>query len=121
MTRPVSHKFGLTPDDFIQIIRVLEKFPEVQEAIIFGSRAKGNYKPGSDVDIALKGRHLKRETITDIAIELNEETTMPYRFDVLNFNEMEEPELLEHIKRVGKILYTKDTNKNLQNASATEK
>jgi predicted nucleotidyltransferase len=54
--------FGLTHSDLHAIKQVLAKYPQIEQAIIFGSRAKGNYKPGSDVDIALKGAHLTSPT-----------------------------------------------------------
>ncbi len=78
--------FGLTHSDLHAIKQVLAKYPQIEQAIIFGSRAKGNYKPGSDVDIALKGAHLTSQLINRVSFELNEETTMPYHFDVLNFH-----------------------------------
>ena len=48
--------FGLKDSDINAIIAILKRYPDVKEAIIFGSRAMGNYKPGSDIDIALKGK-----------------------------------------------------------------
>lgn len=54
--------FGLWESDLLAIRRVLEKYPEVRQALIFGSRAKGNYKPGSDVDIALKGDRITHQS-----------------------------------------------------------
>jgi predicted nucleotidyltransferase len=71
---------------------------------MFGSRAKGNYKNGSDVDIALKGK-LSFETITHINYLLNEETTMPYKFDVLNYHTIQDKDLIEHINRAGICFY----------------
>ena len=48
--------FGLRPQDLTEIIEMIRQFPDIEEAVIFGSRAKGNYKKGSDVDIAIKGK-----------------------------------------------------------------
>ncbi len=97
--------FGLKEDDLENIIKVLQQYTEVEEAIIFGSRAKGNYKNGSDVDIALKGTTLDYETTTDISSVLNEETLMPYRFDVLNYHTVSNKDLTEHINRFGISFY----------------
>ena len=99
--------FSLTKTDLQTIIATLKKHEEVESACIFGSRAKGNYKNGSDVDIALKGNKLSLEVISAILYELNEETPMPYHFDVLNFHAIENAGLLEHIQRVGKVFYEK--------------
>jgi predicted nucleotidyltransferase len=100
----MNKKFGLTAIDLETILSVLKKHIEVEEAIMFGSRAKGNYKNGSDVDIALKGK-LSFETITHINYLLNEETTMPYKFDVLNYHTIQDKDLIEHINRAGICFY----------------
>jgi predicted nucleotidyltransferase len=101
----MNNNFGLRPDDLLEIRRMLSHYPEVQEAILFGSRAKGNYRNGSDVDLALKGSKLTQHIISHIADALNEETRMPYQFDVLNYHSIHEPKLVEHIDRVGKRIY----------------
>lgn len=97
--------FGLQPGDLKSICSVLAKEPTVEKAILFGSRAKGNYRPGSDVDIALKGKNLSAQTVTDVSFQLNEETIMPYKFDVLHYHRINEPTLLEHIDRAGIVFY----------------
>lgn len=99
-----EQRFGLSQQDLHQIITVLDAFPNVSEAIIFGSRAKGNYKPGSDIDIALKGENLD-SVITKISYLLNEELTLPYYFDILDFASITHQELKEHITRVGITFY----------------
>ncbi len=98
--------FGLQHEDITAIIAVLAQYPSVQTALIFGSRAKGNYKQGSDVDIALKGAEMSDQTAAAVAYQLNEETIMPYRFDVLNYHTIVNPDLRAHIDRVGQQLYT---------------
>lgn len=102
--------FGLKPGDLQTICSVLEKENRIEQALIFGSRAKGNYKTGSDVDIALKGERLTTEAVTEISYQLNEETILPYKFDVLNYHSIKEPALVSHIDRVGKIFYDKTQN-----------
>jgi predicted nucleotidyltransferase len=97
--------FGLKPGDLEMICRILEKEPNIEQALIFGSRAKGNYKPGSDVDIALKGKNLTSQSVTDVSFQLNEETIMPYKFDVLNYHTIQEPALVKHINSVGIVFY----------------
>lgn len=97
----MRNKFGLLDTDMEAIVSVLSRQPKVNEAIIFGSRAKGNFKNGSDVDIALKGKDLDFDTISRISYLLNEETNMPYKFDVLNYHSTDEPALIDHIDRVG--------------------
>lgn len=102
--------FGLKEKDILEITVILSKEPNVEKALIFGSRAKGAYKPGSDVDIALMGSSLTFNDISRISFQLNEETNMPWKFDVLNFHTIQEPALVEHIKRVGMVFYEKKKN-----------
>ncbi len=100
--------FGLRDSDISDIIQVLEKFPEVESARIFGSRAKGNYRNGSDVDLAVFGNNISFERIIHISSVLNEETVMPYYFDVLDYYSIENADLVRHIDRIGKIIYSKE-------------
>jgi uncharacterized protein len=90
--------FGLSELELKTIINVL-KSNDVKECIIFGSRAKGNYKKGSDIDIAIVGNNQK------ISYLLNEETNIPYFFDVIDLDTITNSNLLEHINRVGKVIF----------------
>ena len=76
---------GLSNEDLRVIKEACAQFAEVNEALLFGSRAKGNYEHGSDVDIALKGENLERAT-SRIAGYLNDESPLPYHFDVLDYH-----------------------------------
>ncbi|MGK9064901.1 nucleotidyltransferase domain-containing protein [Stutzerimonas chloritidismutans] len=95
---------GLSEADVYQIRRVLSRFPSLKEAILYGSRAKGSYRPGSDIDLVLKGDRLSHQTLLDIQWLL-EELPLPYKFDVSLFSHLDNPELIEHIARVGKVFY----------------
>ncbi|GAB2474490.1 nucleotidyltransferase domain-containing protein [Algoriphagus taiwanensis] len=97
----MKNEFGLLESDMISIREELRKNKSVERAFLFGSRAKGNFRSGSDVDLALKGKSLDFETIRQISYFLNEETIMPYKFDVVNYHSIQEPELVLHIDRVG--------------------
>jgi len=96
---------GLRQPDLDIVLSVLGEFPNVKEAIIFGSRAKGNFKNGSDVDIALKGENINLEIVTNISYRLNEETILPYKFDVLDYQSINNSKLTEHINRIGISVY----------------
>jgi predicted nucleotidyltransferase len=95
---------GLSAREIDIINSVLKGFPIVKEAVIFGSRAKGNYKPFSDVDIAIKGPHLGLVT-AKIKGLLDDESPLPYTFDVVAFDELNNEALKEHILRVGVRIY----------------
>jgi predicted nucleotidyltransferase len=106
----MSNSFGLLTSDLSSITEIVSSEKEVEEVIIFGSRAKGNFRNGSDIDLALVGANISSSTVNHISSKLNEETKMPYRFDVLNFQKIRNSELVEHIKRVGKTLYKRDAD-----------
>ncbi len=102
----MSHDFGLVKDELDKIVSVLKAFPEVERGVIFGSRALGTYKKGSDIDIALFGKHLEKAAIS-ISYQLNEESALPYFFDVVDYHGLTKLELKEHIERVGIVFYKK--------------
>lgn len=104
----MKNKLGLTEGDIQNILTIFIQFPEVEQAIVFGSRAKGNHRKGSDVDIALKGKQLSFNIVTRLSLILNEETSMPYKFDVLHYETISSNELKEHIGRVGFVIYNKN-------------
>ena len=99
-------QYGLRHSDLKDMVAVFNKYPPIQEAILFGSRAKGTYKKGSDVDIALLIVGDKNCKLL-VSSELNEDTLMPYRFDILALNDVDNLELLDHINRVGVVIYEK--------------
>lgn len=103
----MKNSFGLLDAAMMAIAAVLSQEPKVEQAYIFGSRAKGNFRNGSDVDLALKGEELDFNTISRISYQLNEETAMPYQFDVLNYHTVREPALIAHIDRVGVAFYSR--------------
>lgn len=84
----------------LELIRAtLRQSPRVSGAIVFGSRAKGNAQPASDVDIALEG--LTDALDAERVASALEELPLPYRFDVTALGAVSNPALLEHIRRVG--------------------
>ena len=68
--------------------------------------AKGNYKPFSDVDITLKGESLTRKDLNRISLAIDD-LLLPYQFDVSIFHTLKNKELIEHVERVGIVIYTK--------------
>ena len=101
----LRNRYGLTSDDIEEIKQIFAKFPTVEEVVIFGSRAKGTHRPGSDVDLALKEK-IDRSTVAQISDLLNEESTMPYTFDLVVYDTIVSQNLKEHITRVGAVLYS---------------
>ncbi len=103
-----AKEFGLRESDLKNITQYLKEFDNISEAILFGSRAKGNYKHGSDVDIALKG-DIDFRTITRLSYLLNQESLMPYKFDIINYFYTCNKDLKDHINRVGMCIYQNST------------
>ncbi len=97
--------FGISEKSLQSIIDALKKFPEVQEAIIFGSRAMGHYKPGSDVDLALKG-NITPDTLLKIKTLLDQELPLPYLFDIVDYQAIDNPDFKAHIDQYGKIFFS---------------
>lgn len=97
-------KFGL-PDNTIEAIqKVFESNTKIDEAILFGSRAKGNFRPGSDIDLALKGKNISPDDISGLNLKLDE-LDLPYEIDLLNYSAIGDKEIIEHIERVGIVFY----------------
>lgn len=95
---------GLLEKDLAMILEATRIFPEIEQVILFGSRAKGTQKKGSDVDLAIKG-NISYDTVLGLSNILNEEKALPYFFDVINYHSITEPLLSEHIDRVGITIY----------------
>ena len=99
-------RFGLAEPVIAKIQALFARFPEVQRAILYGSRAKGNFKPGSDIDLTLHGESLSQRVLNQIAADLDD-LLLPYTFDLSIFAHIENANLREHIERVGKLFYEK--------------
>ena len=99
-------RFGLKESVLDQISSVFEASGEVDEAILYGSRAKGCHKLGSDIDITLKGDALTLKELNRISLALDD-LLLPYTFDLSIYQHIDDPDLLAHIERVGQILYRK--------------
>ncbi|MFQ4140080.1 nucleotidyltransferase domain-containing protein [Nodosilinea sp. PGN35] len=100
----MANAYGLTESDMAQILGACRQFEAIAAVVLFDSRAKGNYKPGSDVDLAVKGDRITQRTLAQMADRLNEDLPLPYVFDVVHYDTLDQP-LVEHIDRVGIVLY----------------
>lgn len=96
--------YGLDQTVINDLRRVFSKYPSIEKVILYGSRAMGTYRRGSDIDIALFGENLSNQTIFDIQEEI-EALYLPYSFDISIWERIENEDLLDHIKRVGKVFY----------------
>ena len=102
--------FGLTQNDVTLMCESFKRFPEIEEVVIFGSRAMGSFKKGSDVDFAVKGDKVTYDTVAQLNTVLNEELPIPYVIDVLDYSGIKNKALLKHIGNYGKKFYSLDKN-----------
>lgn len=100
-------KYGLENGVLSNIILVLKENKKLSKAILFGSRAKGTFHAGSDIDLALFGNELSLDDILKITME-TERLHLPYKLDLIIYNRIHEPALKEHIDRVGVILFDRN-------------
>jgi predicted nucleotidyltransferase len=97
--------FGISETTFEQLKKTFENYPEIKEVLVFGSRAKGNYRNGSDIDLAIKSTGNTLKLAFDLAGIFNERLPIPYQVDVLSYHDLDNIDLKEHIDRVGKPLF----------------
>jgi predicted nucleotidyltransferase len=102
----MSLPHGLSADTVAKIREVFSRFPEVEKAVLYGSRAKGNARAGSDIDLTLFGSGLDQGKVGQIDDALDD-LLLPYRFDLSIFARITHSDLLDHIQRVGVVLYEK--------------
>lgn len=100
-------KYGLKPHIWKQIFECVEKNERIQEVVLYGSRAKGTQKNASDIDLVLKGENLTTNDQARLENDLDD-LLLPWKFDISIFHNITNPELLDHIKRVGITIYKRD-------------
>ncbi|WP_158729076.1 MULTISPECIES: nucleotidyltransferase family protein [unclassified Flavobacterium] len=98
--------FGIYPKSFQEIQSIIKDCPSIEEVLIYGSRAKGNYREGSDIDLTILG--------TPTTADFNklwhdlDESYVPYKFDISIYNDLKSDSLKEHINRVGKVFFKRE-------------
>ena len=102
----MENRFGLNPATIDKINSVFAAVPEIEQIIIYGSRAKGNYRNGSDIDLVIKGEGVSFTRLLKIENELDE-LMLPYRIDLSLLYKINDSALLDHINRVGAVFYNK--------------
>ena len=100
-------KYGLSVQVLEKIRDVFTQYPQVEEAVLYGSRARGDYKNGSDIDLTLRGGDALTHTILSrIANDLDDQL-LPYTIDLSIFKNIRNSEMVDQIERVGVALYKK--------------
>jgi predicted nucleotidyltransferase len=98
------NSFGLEADDMETIQFILAAHPAVETAVLYGSRARGNFKPGSDIDLVLAGKNLTDQIVLDVCAELRD-SNVPYMFDIIAENTIKDENLKREINATGLVFY----------------
>lgn len=101
--------YGLQEKTIKAIQNIFCRHPEVEKALLYGSRAKGNYRNGSDIDLCIVGELIDLSLQFKIEMELDD-LLLPYRIDLSIFHKIENPDLIDHINRVGITFYEKNSD-----------
>jgi len=104
-------EFGLSDKTTAQIRNAIDSFPEIEKAILYGSRAKGTYHNGSDIDLTLVGNGLNQALLFQLMDKIDD-LMLPYTFDISIFDQVSNHDFREHVKRVGVVLYQKGILRN---------
>lgn len=99
-------EFGLDDKDLKRIRAVFASYPDIERVLIYGSRAKGNNHPASDIDLTLFGTSLTLTTQQRAENDLDD-LLLPYKFDISIYHQIANSDIIDHIQRVGKLFYQK--------------
>ena len=102
---PEPMLFGLPAQTSERIKKIFEKNAQVEEVILFGSRAKKNFKEGSDIDLAVKGTISFKDFL--MLRSRLDDLNLPYTIDLVQYSSIEDKDVIEHIQRVGITFYKK--------------
>jgi len=105
----VNLQFGLKVSTTERIKGVFTCHPEVRQVVIYGSRAKGNYRNGSDIDLTIIGESVSLSELMKIEAELDD-LLLPYKIDLSLLHKIGDASLLDHIKHVGAVFFENEGN-----------
>lgn len=93
-----------------QIKNVFAQYPNIQSVILYGSRAIGNYRNGSDIDLTVRSNTLSHIQLANIAMQLDD-LMLPYHIDLSLYHTIQNPALVAHIEQIGKLFYQAEYDK----------
>lgn len=99
--------YGFADEERKWMNSIFSSIPHIDKVILYGSRAKGNFREFSDVDITLLGDELTHDDLLDLYDKLYD-SDLPYNYDISIFSKLEDADFIDHIKRVGKIIYSRE-------------
>lgn len=98
---------GLSAEVITSIQNVFKMHSKISRAILYGSRAKGNYRPNSDIDLTLRADELDYAELVKVENELDD-LLLPYTIDLSDYQKIDNADLIAHIDRVGQVFYSKN-------------
>lgn len=99
-------KYGLKAKTFEKIVGVLSENSKIEKVVLYGSRAKGNYREGSDIDLTIFGEGITVRDLNSISLKFDD-LYLPYKVDLSIYDIIDNQEFLEHIDRIGIVVYEK--------------
>lgn len=103
--------FGLSPATLDKLNSIFARHNAIDAVLIYGSRAKGNYRAGSDIDLTIKGGEIPFAELMQIEDQIDD-LMLPYTVDLSQYHQLENADLIAHIDRVGVEIYAKDKGRN---------
>jgi uncharacterized protein len=97
--------YGIPARSFQLILDAFSAFKDIERAGIYGSRAMGNFKNGSDVDVVVYGAKISNETLLKLKVKLEHELPIPFYFDLTHYETIQNADLKEHIDKFAQIIY----------------
>jgi len=107
-----ASRFGLPQATLEQLNSVFTRYGAVQSVLIYGSRAKGDYRPGSDIDLVIKGDVIPFDEFMSLENQIDE-LMLPYTVDLSQYRTINNPELIAHIDRVGVEVFKREDHLNV--------
>jgi len=99
-----TESFGLDKNVMRSLSEIFESTSEIDKVVIFGSRAKGNFLEGSDIDLSISGKAISFDTLLNLMDKV-ENLGLLYKIDILNHRTITDADVLEHIHQAGKIFW----------------
>ncbi len=104
MQDAATELYGLSRLVIAKINAVFAHHSQVMKVLLYGSRAKGNFHSGSDIDLSIIGEHVTHQQLLHIEREIDD-LALPYKVDLSLFHQIDNSDLVKHIDRVGRVFY----------------